>query len=412
MTVNAYQPIPAYHLNDNTDRFCGLRTNPYHQLHSACPQECLDVFGEDLDFEDCRKPRDLKFNLGRYCHANGQSPSLSCTSLKHLFEEQDSFQRSDVKVMHCNGLKQLSNELVTFPSSLKQFIVRNIRKEFIGRRGFGEQCCSDFSVGLMFFAKNRHEVMFYIIVDEIFQSEFGVWKCLTVSFSADMALQTEFATGVKCQGKPGFICIYGIDFSICLMFYMFYKTFVCYFVCCVVLCYAMLFCTNLYKRIVQSTCAIFFAESCTWRKVPLEFFYRIKVPSEFYSRVMISSELVSGAYRTVGRRKEGEQKSGKQKKNGSKYGGKRDGGRSRRTSQGNGSSGMEGSGEGSGNGDDSSDDDDDDDDDGDDEDQDDEDDEEEGDDEEEMDTDNVSAMAEDEAEDTTNGGGEEVRCCS
>ena len=40
-----------------------------------------------------------------------------------------------------------------------------------------------------------------------------------------------------------------------------------------------------------------------------------------------------------------------------------------------------------------------------------EDDEEEGDDEEEMDTD-VSAMAEDEAEDITNGGGEEVRCCS
>lgn len=122
--------------------------------------------------------------------------------------------------------------------------------------------------------------------------------------------------------------------------------------------------------------------------------------------------------RMVGRRKNGQQRNGKQKKGdgGNGYGRKGGGQRRRRGSQGNGSSGMEGSGEGSGNGDESSDDDDDDDDDCDDEndeederDEDDDEEEEEEEEEDEMeeeieeDTDNVSPMIEDEMEETTNG---------
>ena len=137
-----------------------------------------------------------------------------------------------------------------------------------------------------------------------------------------------------------------------------------------------------------------------------ECLYALLFLTEVYTRRMTLGGTC--IYRTVGRRKDGEQKDGKQKKNenGNKYGRKSEGGRSRRGSQGNGSSGMEGSGEGSGNGDDSSDDDDDDD--GDDEDQEDDEEEEEEEDDED-DTDNVSAIAEDETEDTTNGvGGESV----
>lgn len=121
--------------------------------------------------------------------------------------------------------------------------------------------------------------------------------------------------------------------------------------------------------------------------------------------------------RVVGKRKNGQQKGGKEKKgeSGNGYGRKNDGQQKRRASQGNGSSGMEGSGEGSGNGDESSDDEDDNCDDGEDgEDEPDEEDEEEeeDDDEDEMeeeeveveeDTDNVSPMVEDDIEETTNG---------
>ena len=404
MTVIACRPFNSYHPNDHTERFYESRTNAYNQLLSAClrSQSCLDVFGNAADFEDCRKPTDLKetVNSGNYSYVNGRRPSLYCTSTKFLPKELDSCQRLDVKVMHSSDLKQLPNESVTFPHfnwNFKRFAARRYRKDFIGRPGFWVQFCSDLSVKLVFPTKFGYEMIVCtnIAADEILQS---TWKFFTIGHCRDAVLLTEFVTDVIFQEEFRFFHIYGIDFSIYLMFYKFYKMVICYFVSCVILSYAMLLFIELCNHTEFCTRVIFPAEVCT----------RLNVLSIFYSRVMIPNGLGAGTYRTAGRRKEGEQKGGKQKKNGNKYGRKREGGRSRRTSQGNGSSGMEGSGEGSGNGDDSSDDDDDDDD-GDDEDQDDEDDEEEGDDEEEMDTDNVSAMAEDEAEDTTNGAGEEVR---
>ncbi|XP_028399092.1 uncharacterized protein LOC114522568 isoform X2 [Dendronephthya gigantea] len=357
MTVIPSRPIHSYHSYDKTKEIFASRkcTNSGYDSGYQTPASCA-------------KSTCLRDTINRQNDSCILSRNTAGNRVERTFKSRTNLSNVSAAVS-CFDSKHTRAVDVKLPS-----------KDCSAKCQYQKQDFERFENGVKCFKDFHKEVPDKCISGKMFQT----------GYSEKRPWNTGFDTGVLYSTAFDILVVFRIDFCTCVIFY------------------------------TKFGVSLSFTGVCTWVRVSTEVRSGKILPglcdkSEVCNRVINRMVQCSCKYRTVGRRKEGEQKNGKQKKNESgSYGRKSENGRSRRTSQGNGSSGMEGSGEGSGNGegsgkgDDSSDDDDDDDDDQDDEDD---DDEEEGDDEDEIDTDNVSAMAEDEAEETTNGGEEMLGNC-